>query len=69
MSHIRETDAIFQVVRAFDDPEVTHTENEVDPVRDMEIIREELRLKDEEIMEKRIEDLKKKSMRSGPDQK
>lgn len=35
LSHIRETDAIFHVVRAFDDPEITHTENEVNPVRDM----------------------------------
>jgi ribosome-binding ATPase YchF (GTP1/OBG family) len=35
LSHIRETDGIYHVVRAFEDPEVTHTEVEVDPVRDM----------------------------------
>ncbi|EGR30752.1 hypothetical protein IMG5_124180 [Ichthyophthirius multifiliis] len=32
LSHIRETDGIFHVVRAFDDPEIAHTENEVDPI-------------------------------------
>jgi len=35
LSHIREVDGIFHVCRAFDNPEVTHTENEVDPVRDL----------------------------------
>lgn len=46
LSHIRETDAIFHVVRAFDDPNVSHTEVDVDPVRDLGIIYEELMLKD-----------------------
>ncbi|KRX00293.1 TGS-like protein [Pseudocohnilembus persalinus] len=69
LSHIRESDGIFQVVRAFEDPEVTHSENDVNPIRDMEIIRDELLLKDIDICEKRIDDLKKKSARPGPDQK
>ncbi|CAE6368820.1 unnamed protein product [Rhizoctonia solani] len=38
LSHVRAVDGIFQVVRAFDDPEVTHVEGDVDPIRDMEII-------------------------------
>ena len=46
LSHIRETDAIFQVVRAFEDPNVSHTEIDVDPVRDLDIIYTELLLKD-----------------------
>ena len=46
LSHIRETDALFHVVRAFDDPEITHTEAEVNPVRDLQIISDELVYKD-----------------------
>lgn len=60
LSHIRETDAIFHVVRAFDDPEITHTENEVNPVRDMQIISDELVYKDQEILAKRYEEVKHK---------
>jgi obg-like ATPase 1 len=48
LSHIQAVDAIFHVVRAFDQADVVHVEGEVDPIRDMEIIHEELRLKDEE---------------------
>ena len=46
LSHIRETDGIYHVVRAFDDENVSHTELTVDPIRDMEIISTELILKD-----------------------
>lgn len=46
LSHVRAVDAIFQVVRAFDDAEVIHVEGDVNPIRDMEIIQNELRLKD-----------------------
>lgn len=59
MSHVRAVDGIFQVVRAFDDAEVIHVEGDVDPIRDMEIISTELRLKDIEWTEKEIERLKK----------
>ena len=55
LSHIRSVDGIFQVVRAFDDPEVTHIEGDVDPIRDMEIIRAELRQKDIEWVQKQLE--------------
>lgn len=57
LSHIRETDAIFHVVRAFEDPDVIHTEADVDPIRDLEIISTELILKDTEIVEKRIDEI------------
>jgi obg-like ATPase 1 len=45
LSHIRAVDGIFHVLRAFEDPEVTHVEDTVDPIRDLEIITQELRLK------------------------
>lgn len=60
LSHIKETDGIFHVVRAFDNPEVTHTEIEVDPIRDMEIISSELILKDLEFCGNRIGELSTK---------
>lgn len=52
-------DGIFQVVRAFDDAEVIHVEGDVNPLRDMEIIQTELRLKDIEWVEKHIDGLKR----------
>ncbi|KAI9496287.1 GTP-binding protein YchF [Zychaea mexicana] len=57
LSHIKAVDAIFHVVRAFDDPDVTHVEGDLDPVRDIEIIHEELRLKDEEFLAKNVAEL------------
>ena len=59
MSHVRAVDGIFQCVRAFDDAEVIHVEGEVNPLRDMEIISTELRLKDIEWVEKSLEVMKK----------
>ena len=53
LSHIRETDAVAQVVRCFDDGNVTHVEGSVDPIRDIEIINTELCLADMETAEKR----------------
>jgi len=46
LSHIRACDALFHLSRAFDDDDVTHVEGDVNPVRDLEIINNELRLKD-----------------------
>ncbi|PVV02956.1 hypothetical protein BB560_002574, partial [Smittium megazygosporum] len=65
LSHIRSVDAIFHVVRSFSDPDVTHVEGEIDPVRDLEIIHEELRLKDIELVKKFIESTEKVVMRMG----
>jgi len=59
LSHVRAVDGIFQVIRAFDDAEVIHVEGDVDPIRDMEIISKELRLKDIEWVEKSLEVMKK----------
>ena len=65
LSHIRAVDAIFQVVRCFDDAEIIHVEGDVDPVRDLNIISEELRIKDIEFVEKDLENLKKQTRRGG----
>lgn len=65
MSNVRAVDGIFQVVRAFDDAEIIHVEGDVDPVRDMEIIQTELRLKDIEWVEKALENLKKSGRSLG----
>ncbi|KAF2866784.1 P-loop containing nucleoside triphosphate hydrolase protein [Massariosphaeria phaeospora] len=65
LSHIRVVDAIFQVVRCFDDAEIIHVEGDVDPVRDLDIISEELRLKDIEFTEKALEKLVKETRRGG----
>jgi obg-like ATPase 1 len=54
LSHVRAVDGIFQVVRAFDDAEVIHVEGDVNPIRDMEIIQNELRLKDIDWVEKTL---------------
>ncbi|XP_066325814.1 obg-like ATPase 1 [Miscanthus floridulus] len=68
LSHIRAVDGIFHVLRAFEDAEITHVDDTVDPVRDMETISEELRLKDIEFMKKRLEDLEKSMKRSNDKQ-
>jgi len=65
LSNVRAVDGIYQVVRAFDDAEVTHVEGDVDPCRDMEIISRELRLKDIEWVEKTLETLKKSFRGTG----
>jgi obg-like ATPase 1 len=52
----------------FEDKEITHVEGEVDPVRDLDIINEELRLKDEEYFNKNFEELERKC-RGGNDKK
>ena len=61
LSHIREVDAIVEVVRCFDDENITHVEGKTDPVRDIEIINVELILSDLEIIESRIEKIQKKA--------
>lgn len=65
LSHIRAVDAIFHVVRAFDEPDVIHVEGELEPLRDMAIIREELRLKDEEFLTKQATELNNVAKRLG----
>lgn len=59
LSHIKAVDGIFHVVRAFNDEEVLHVEGDVNPIRDLDIIVEELRLKDAEFLGKQLEFAKK----------
>ncbi|KAJ3215170.1 hypothetical protein HDU67_000738 [Dinochytrium kinnereticum] len=65
LSHIRAVDGIFHLCRAFDDADVIHVENTIDPVRDLEIIHEELRLKDEEVIVKQHNSKKTEVSRLG----
>ncbi|WP_026389297.1 redox-regulated ATPase YchF [[Acholeplasma] multilocale] len=60
LANIRETDAICEVVRCFDDKDITHVEGSVDPVRDIEIINLELMLSDEATIKKRIDKIASK---------
>ena len=55
LSHIREVDALVQVVRCFEDPDIVHVTGSIDPVRDMEIVMTELVLADLEAVKKRLE--------------
>jgi len=65
LSHIKSCDAIFHLCRTFEDPEITHVEGEVDPIRDLDIINEELRLKDVEFFNKVFEEVERKYCRGG----
>lgn len=60
LSHIREVDAICEVVRCFEDANVTHVEGGVDPIRDISIINVELILADLEVIENRLNRLGKR---------
>ena len=61
LSHIREVDAVVEVVRCFENSDITHVEGGVDPIRDIEIINTELILSDLEIVENRIAKMGKKA--------
>lgn len=54
LSHIREVQSIVQVVRCFEDSNVTHVEGRIDPINDIEIINLELMLSDLEVIDKRL---------------
>lgn len=60
LSHIREVDAIVEVVRCFEDTDIIHVEGTVDPIRDIEIINLELIISDLEIVQNRINKIAKK---------
>ena len=62
LSHIREVDAIVEVVRCFDAPNVIHVEGAPDPIRDIEIINLELTISDLEIASNRLLKIEKKAM-------
>jgi len=61
LSHIREVDAICQVVRCFEDTNITHVDGSVDPMRDIDTITIELNLADLDSISKRITRLEKKA--------
>jgi len=63
LSHIREVDAIVQVVRCFEDADIHHVSGSVDPVRDIEIITTELVLADMESVNKRLDKVAKDAKR------
>jgi ribosome-binding ATPase len=67
LAHIREVDAICNVVRCFEDDDVIHVSGTVDPARDIEIITTELVLKDLETMEKRVERAQRSSKSGDKD--
>jgi GTP-binding protein YchF len=64
LATIRETDAIAYVLRCFDDDDVTHVNNKIDPLADLEVVETELMLADLESLEKRKSSNEKKA-RSG----
>merc|ERR1712086_762196 len=61
LAHIREVDAILHVLRCFEDEDITHTQNNIDPIRDSEIIETELMLADLESLERQMQNLAKKA--------
>lgn len=65
LANIRAVDAIFQVVRCFDDADIIHINDEVNPEADLQIIHDELRLKDIEFATKHLEGIEKITKRGG----
>ena len=61
LANIREVDAIIHVVRCFEDTDVTHVEDKIDPIADIETIETELMLADFDSLEKRVDTLEKKA--------
>lgn len=61
LSHIRQVDAIVEVVRCFDDENIIHVDGKVDPIKDIEVINVELILSDLEIIQNRINKIGKKA--------
>lgn len=61
LSHIRDVDAICEVVRCFDSGDIVHVEGSVDPIRDIETINYELILADLDVIEKRLPKIEKKA--------
>jgi ribosome-binding ATPase len=59
LTHVREVDAIVQVVRCFEDDDIHHVSGSVDPVRDIEVINTELALADLDVVQRRRERLVK----------
>ena len=69
LSHIREADAIVQVARCFEDANVVHVDNKVDPVADVSTVTTELCLKDLETVNKRLDKARKMAKSNDPKEK
>ncbi|MEA3418287.1 MAG: redox-regulated ATPase YchF [Campylobacterota bacterium] len=61
LTNIRETEVILEIVRCFEDENITHVEGSIDPIRDIEIIEQELLFADIDSLQKRIDSLTKKA--------
>ena len=61
LSHIREVDAVAYVLRCFEDGDITHVENRIDPTADADVVETELMLADMDSLEKRIQPIEKKA--------
>jgi ribosome-binding ATPase len=69
LSNIKETEVILHIVRCFVDENITHTEGSIDPLRDVEIIEQELLLSDIDTLQKRIDALQRKAKGNDKDAK
>lgn len=69
LSHIAAVDGLYHLVRAFDNPEVVHVDDSIDPVRDLETITAEICIKDKvkvDLVRKEKEDAGKRDAKNGP---
>src|SRR3954463_2733708 len=69
LANIREVDAIVHVIRCFEDGNVTHVENSIDPLRDAETVDTELMISDLESLERRADQAAKKAKSGDKDSK
>ena len=69
LTNIRETEVILQIVRCFEDENITHVEGSIDPIRDIEIIEQELLFADIDSLQKRIETISRKAKGNDRDAK
>ncbi len=69
LANIREVDAVAHVVRCFEDADVTHVENRIEPIADIETIDTELMLADLDSLERRVDALEKRTRGTGADAK
>jgi GTP-binding protein YchF len=69
LSNIKETEVILHIVRCFKDENITHTEGSINPLRDVEIIEQELLLSDIDTLQKRIDALSRKAKGNDKDAK
>ena len=69
LSNIRETEVILHIIRCFEDENVVHVEGSIDPIRDVEIIEQELLFADLDAILKRVDSLKKKARGNDKDAK